>query len=281
MLPNFVVIGGLKCGTTSLHYYLSLHPEIFTSREKELNFFVKSRNWDRGVGWYRSNFVAKSAGGYKAFGEASPFYTSYPENDGVPRRMHSVIPGAKLIYVVRNPVERILSQYQHWVALRREDRPIQEALKDFATSHFVSCSRYAMQLQQFLEYYPAARILVVASEDLKLKRGETLQEIFRFLEVDGSFTSSKFARVRYQAVDQRRKTWLGLLLAPLTEMKLVQKLPPPVAWRIRYLPYFPFATRVEQPVLDESFRRELVDFLRPDIDQLQALTGRDLRHWVS
>jgi hypothetical protein len=281
MLPTFVVIGGLKCGTTSLHYYLSLHPEIFTSREKELNFFVKNRNWDRGVGWYQSNFVANRAGGYKAFGETSPFYTSYPENAGVPRRMHSVIPDARLIYVVRDPVERMLSQYQHWVALRREDRPLREALEDFATSPLLACSRYSMQLQQFLEYYPAGRILVVTSEDLKLKRVETLQEIFRFLKVDGSFASTKFDVVRYQAMDQRRKTRLGLLLSPLTEMEIIQRLPPPIAWRIRYLPYFPFATRVEKPILDDSFRREIVDFLRPDIDQLQVLTGRDLRHWYS
>jgi hypothetical protein len=281
MLPSFVVIGGLKCGTTSLHYYLGLHPEIFMSREKELNFFVAERNWDLGVAWYRSNFVAERAGTHKALGETSPFYASYPSNTGVPRRMHSVIPDAKLVYVVRNPIQRALSQYQHWVALRREDRSLEEALGDLATSPLIQWSRYYLQLQQFLEYYPQTRILVVTSEDLLLKRAETLRAIFRFLEVDDSFTSTRFDVVRYQAADQRRKTWLGLLLSPLTEMEVVRKLPPPIAWRIRYLPYFPFATRVEKPVLDESLRREILDFLRSDIDQLQAFTGRDLRYWYA
>jgi hypothetical protein len=281
MLPSFVVIGGLKCGTTSLHYYLGLHPEIFMSREKELNFFVAERNWDLGVAWYRSNFVAERAGTHKALGETSPFYASYPSNTGVPRRMHSVIPDAKLVYVVRNPIQRALSQYQHWVALRREDRSLEEALGDLATSPLIQWSRYYLQLQQFLEYYPPTRILVVTSEDLLLKRAETLRAIFRFLEVDDSFTSTRFDVVRYQAADQRRKTWLGLLLSPLTEMEVVRKLPPPIAWRIRYLPYFPFATRVEKPVLDESLRREILDFLRSDIDQLQAFTGRDLRYWYA
>ena len=138
-----------------------------------------------------------------------------------------------------------------------------------------------MQLRQFLEYYPRARIHVVTSEALKLERGETLRGIFRFLEVDDSFTSSKFDGVRYQAADQRRKTWLGLLVSPLTELEIVQKLPPPIAWRVRNLPYFPFATRVEKPELDPSLRRELVDFLRPDIDELQTFTGMNLRHWCS
>jgi hypothetical protein len=99
------------------------------------------------------------------------------------------------------------------------------------------------------------------------------------LEVDDTFTSPKFDVVRFRAADQRRKTWLGLRLLPLTEMAIIQKLPPPLAWRIRFLPYFPFATPVAKPILDPSFRRALLDYLRPDIDQFEALTGRDFRQW--
>ena len=83
MLPNLVVIGAQKCGTSGLHYQLSLHPEIWMSRPKELNFFIEERNWSRGQDWYRHCFDARA----KVRGESSPNYTAYPQHLGVPERM--------------------------------------------------------------------------------------------------------------------------------------------------------------------------------------------------
>ncbi len=74
----------MKCGTTSLYYYLNCHPEIFMSREKELNFFVKEKNWPKGIGWYQSQFRSKA----KIQREASPSYTSFPQWKGVPERIY-------------------------------------------------------------------------------------------------------------------------------------------------------------------------------------------------
>ncbi len=96
MLPNLIIIGAQKCATTSLHYYLSLHPHIFMSREKELNFFIFERNSHKGIEWYKSNFVIKA----NISGESSPDCTNYPFFDGVPERMYSVVPKAKLIYII-------------------------------------------------------------------------------------------------------------------------------------------------------------------------------------
>ena len=81
-LPNLIVIGGQKCATTSLHYYLNLHPQISMSREKELNFFSE-RNWHKGIEWYKSNFTGRT----KIHGESSPSYTNYPFNKEVPKRL--------------------------------------------------------------------------------------------------------------------------------------------------------------------------------------------------
>jgi len=108
-LPNLIIIGAMKCATTSLHYYLNLHPQISMSEEKELDFFIHKNNWHKGIEWYKTNFTGNAS----VYGESSPNYTKYPFFNGVPERMHAVVPDAKLIYVVRDPIERIISHYIH------------------------------------------------------------------------------------------------------------------------------------------------------------------------
>jgi len=91
-LPNLIVIGAQKSGTTSLHHYLSLHPEIMMSKHKELNYFNEELNWKKGLAWYKSHFIGEA----KIYGESSPHYTFYPLYKGVAQRMYSIIPEAKL-----------------------------------------------------------------------------------------------------------------------------------------------------------------------------------------
>ena len=133
-LPNLLVIGAGKCGTTSLHYYLGLHPQISMSYVKELNFFVKEHKWRRGVKWYQSNF----SGSARIYGETSPAYTNYPVFSGVPERIYSTLPLAKLIYLVRDPLKRIFSHYIQCYANRKEDRPFQVALQNFKSNPYVT-----------------------------------------------------------------------------------------------------------------------------------------------
>ena len=155
-LPNLVVIGAQKCGTSGLHYQLGLHPEIWMSRPKELNFFIEERNWSRGEDWYRAYFDARA----KVRGESSPNYTAYPQHLGVPERMRTLIPEAKLIYVVRDPLERIAAHWVHNFAKRREKGDLRATLTHANTS-YVMRSQYHMQLQQFLGHYPFEQTLVI------------------------------------------------------------------------------------------------------------------------
>jgi hypothetical protein len=108
-LPSLIVIGAQKCGTSSLHAYLDAHPEIAMSTPKELDFFGGPgfANWERGVDWYRAQFDPEAP----VRGESSPSYTAYPFVVGTPERIHALVPGAKLIYMVRDPIERLLSQW--------------------------------------------------------------------------------------------------------------------------------------------------------------------------
>src|SRR5688500_4466677 len=118
--PNLIVIGGLKCGTTSLHHYLNLHPQIAMSRPKELNFFVEELNWELGTDWYTSHFDPAA----DVRGETSPHYTNRPRFEGVAERIAESAPGARLIYMVRDPIKRLLSHYVHNVAGGYEQRSL-------------------------------------------------------------------------------------------------------------------------------------------------------------
>src|SRR5215211_1496876 len=152
-LPNLIVIGGLKCGTTSLHHYLNLHPQVEMSRPKELNFFVAELNWPLGADWYASHFEASAP----IRGESSPHYTNRPRFNGVAARMRSVLGEPGLIYMVRDPLDRMLSHYIHNVAGGYEDRPLTEALAD-PHSSYVARSRYFFQLEPYLEAFGGRRI---------------------------------------------------------------------------------------------------------------------------
>jgi hypothetical protein len=179
-LPNFIVIGAMKSGTTSLYQYLKNHEQVFMPTVKELDFFVAESNWSRGLGWYRHQF--RAAGGALARGEASTLYTQYPTHDGVPERIARVLPGARLVYVVRDPVERMRSHYQHFLLTGAEERPPEEALLENPV--YLECSRYAMQLEQYLDHFPREQILILTSEALRLDRRATVRQVYEFIGVD-------------------------------------------------------------------------------------------------
>ncbi len=283
LLPNLVIIGAMKSGTTSLHSYLDLHPQIFMSRIKELNFFVEEENWSRGLEWYKSNFEQPA----QIIGESSPNYTKYPFFKGVAQRMHSLIPDAKLIYIVRDPIKRIVSHYIHRVADGLEKRSFTEALADdWQTNHVITSSQYYRQLEQYLEYYSPDRILVISLEDLardsqpnaKAQGINTLRSVFQFLEVDSDFQHEDFAQVLHSSgAKLKALTPLGASLSTLPGGKLMQSALFRIVGGARASRWL--YRRIEQPVLDESLRQKLVDFLAEDVAKLRSFTGRSFADW--
>jgi hypothetical protein len=112
MLPNFIIIGAMKCGTTSLYYQLSEHKEVKMSIQKETNFFIRKRDfekgrYEKGRDWYESCFPE----GGMARGECSPNYTKVHLFPGVAQRMQELLPDVRLVYMVRDPIERLVSHY--------------------------------------------------------------------------------------------------------------------------------------------------------------------------
>lgn len=246
------------------------------SREKELNFFIQEYNWHKGIKWYTSKFTGK----VKVHGESSTNYTFYPLFDRVPKRMYSVIPEAKLIYILRDPVDRIISHYIQYYAFGRENRKISEALSNLGTNNPYICrSKYYMQLKQYLNYFSGSNILIITMEELYKYRYHTLQKIFRFLDVDDFLYSKKFTNIRHKSISKRRKTRIGLILSQLPGMNILGRFPSEIRWQVEKLLYLPFSQRIPYPTLKATLRQELSEHLKDDINHLREYIGCDFEGW--
>jgi hypothetical protein len=198
-IPNFLVIGAMKAGTTSLYHYVKIHPQVFMPPAKELDFFVEELNWRRGLEWYKRQFE-RGTHDMVALGEASTSYTMYPHYQGVPERISKHLPDVRLIYVVRSPIERIRSHYQHNVISGTERRSIDEAV--FENPAYVDYSRYAYQIEQYLEYFSRDRLLIITSEQLGRARLAAARSVYEFLGVDPGFIPPNLGHDFYRS-DER------------------------------------------------------------------------------
>jgi hypothetical protein len=204
-LPNFLIIGAQKAGTTALYSYLRRHPAILGPPWKEVSFF--DRHFWRGEAWYRGHFpnklhalsVRRRTGSEPIVGEASPSYLFHPL---APERAARLLPGLRVIALVRNPVDRALSHYNHEVALGREPLAFEGALEQEEQrmegeldrmldpkyfSHawwnftYLSRGRYAEQLERWLEFVPRERLLILPSDDLLEQPSRTYAQVLEFL----------------------------------------------------------------------------------------------------
>jgi len=274
-LPNLIVIGGLKCGTTSLHHYLNLHPEIGMSRPKELNFFVSELNWELGADWYRSHFPA----GLPVRGETSPHYTNRPRFGGVAERMRETLPDeARVIYMVRHPIDRLLSHYLHNVGGGYESRELAEAVAE-PQSSYVQRGLYAFQLDPYLETFGSERILVVSREELGRDRDSTVRRVFSFAGVDETFTSPEFDREwetgsgkgsgGFRAMD-RAVRMPGLRAID----RNFDRLPERMRWLVEKMVHDPQSGEASKPELQPELREQLAALFRPDAAKLEGTVGR-------
>lgn len=274
-LPNLLVIGAAKGGTTSLHYYLSLHPDIQMAREKELHFFSDEACWAKGPDWYRSHFDPR----YPVRGESSVSYTFFPRRLGVPERIRSVVPEAKLIYILRDPIERLVSAYVHRYSEQKEHRPLEEALRELEGNSLVEGSSYFFQLQQFVPFFPPAQILILVLEELRADRRRVLSEVFEFLGVDSSFDSPGFDVIKHRSRFKRRKGRIGMALWRFSHTRVARVLPPDARREIGKVLYRPFSKEIEPPRMSDATRARLRECLLPDVERLRAHTGKAFSEW--
>jgi hypothetical protein len=281
MLPNLVIIGAAKCGTTSLHDYLGSHPQVSMAAaengaSKELRFFWR-KDWRDHVDWYARQFDD-----LPVRGEATPGYTYYPLVTGVPEHMHALIPDAKLIYLVRDPIDRIRS---HWVQRYwgGDRRSFADWMREYdRTDNLLVCaSRYATQLERYLRWFPPERLLVIDQHDLKHRRSATLAQVFEFLDLDPALPRSGFAEERNRGADKRAPgrlsgpivDWLGSPGGVVASVRT--RIPKSVRTQARRA----LSHDVRFPVIDPPLRARLTELLAPEVARLRALTGKRFASW--
>lgn len=199
-LPNYVIVGAAKAGTTSLWAYLKEHPQVEAPITKEIAYF--DVNYHRGIDWYRMHFplASKDAGHSTQTGEATPYYLYHPH---APRRMAQIVPRAKIVMLLRNPVDRAFSHYQLKIKRRQEPLSFDEAiaaeterlageveklLRDdryYSTAHdrysYLDRGRYAEQIERWQKFFPAEQILILEASDLFKRTAETYAQVLDFL----------------------------------------------------------------------------------------------------
>lgn len=283
-LPTFFIIGAAKAGTTSLHYYLDQHPEIQMSAVKEPHFFAGPEN---GIPFPperiadRADYERLFDPSFPVRGEASPSYTNFPRRSGVPERIKGLVPDAKLIYLVRDPVERTVSHYQHAIAAGKETRLLRQALQGLDDpSCYLAChSLYGRQLELYLECFSGDDIRVIDQAELLGEREPTLRSLFAFLGVEETFTSERFEKELWKTSERR--------VSPPGHAGLIAKF---IAPRTRWIPARlrrsmrrsyerAFWRPLEAPVLDDATRTQLQEFFAPDAARLRELTGKPFSDW--
>ncbi len=275
-LPNVVIIGAPKCGTTSLHYYLNLHPQVIMSRQKELNFFIEEKNWKKGIKWYRKQFNGEA----DVFGEASPLYSNCIQYKKVPQKMQRLIPDARLIYVLRDPIQRILSHYTHAYARGLEKRSLQEALHPLDDSNpYLAFSKYALQLDAYMFYFPINRILILTAEELLKKRDLVMKSVFEFIGVNGQFSSPSFQRLKNTVQEINYQSRFAQRLAKLMENDLIRIIPETMRGRLAKSAFSPFKRRISKPNLDRDSRDKIKKYIMLDLQRLMEITQRRFEEW--
>src|SRR4051794_2527296 len=207
-LPTFFIIGAAKAGTTSLHFYLDQHPEVQMSVDKEPHYFAGTATdipYPMGRVDSLEDYERLFDASAPMRGEASPSYAAFPRRQGVPERIKEMVPESRFIYLVRDPIARTVSHYQHAVAAGNEKRPLGEALADAEDPYsYLTCqSFYARQLRHYLEHFPQERVMVINQSELLRERRPTLRRAFSFLGVDEGFDSPRFEEELLKS-EQRR-----------------------------------------------------------------------------
>jgi hypothetical protein len=285
VLPNFFVIGAAKCGTTSLALYLAQHPEIHLPSVIEPRFFAApdpERPFPGGRVGVLAEYEALFETDAPLRGEVCGAYSQHPWRPGVARRIHALVPHARFVYLVGDPIKRVESHYVQTVAEEHETRPIAEALGDIERDrHPAICpGRYAQQLEQYLRYFSEDRVLVVDQDDLREHRQATLSYIFSFLGVDADFRSVAFAQTRNRSADHRQLSsgLYGRLRAGRLRTAL-RTLPPTLRGPLLAPLRRALAHEVVRPSLDAVLRERLEAHFGPEVARLRQLTGKSFAGW--
>lgn len=268
-LPNFLIVGAMRSGTTTLFHHLSQHPQAFLPPQKEVHFF--DLNYNKGVTWYEKQF--SGAKGQKVIGEGTQTYMYLPE---VAPRIAALLGDIKLIAILRNPVERAYSHYWHNRSRGIDPLPFAEAiaaeserLKAGDPSRrmfsYVDRGRYVHQLRRLCEHFSRENLHVILFDDLKKSPMETFQTLCGFLGIDTTFVPpdidesiNQFVKFRSVTIRERTLAFPSLIRSIIGKFNTV---------KMKYEP------------MEDAIVEQLHSTFREDNLTLQSWLGRDLSFW--
>lgn len=298
-LPNFLIIGAAKSGTTSLYRYLQQHPQIYMNVKEPSFFALEGQDVHYAGPGDQDGFVRKivttlddyealfqGVKDERAYGEASVLYLYCPEAVG---RIRHYIPDVKIIAILRNPIDRAFSSYNH---LRRDGR---EPLSDFIQAlqvedervaanwqhqwHYTRLGFYYTQLKRYFDLFPTEQIAVYTYDEFQNRPADALRDIFRFLGVDTDFVPDVSTKYNISGVPKSRT-----LQTFLTKPGFIKNV---------FKPFIPLSVRRQmgtkirtwnvettRPQLSIEARDYLLQLYRDDILQLESLIQRDLSAWL-
>ena len=267
--PDFIIIGAMKSATSTLHTQLSLQSGIFMTTPKEPNYFSDDEEYARGERWYGSLFSkAKSS---DLCGESSTHYTKLPTYPLTVERMARSLENPKLIYVMRHPIDRLVSHYMHQWSQNIIKCDINEAIDQYP--ELINYSRYAMQLQPYFDEFGMQNVLPVFSEKLSVSPGKQLNRVAGFIGYEGSMEwhydlkQQNVSKERIRAfpgyaffIQSNAMTWLRRRFIPQFVRNKIKKQ----------------LTMNDRPVIADYQLHRLTDLFNSDLKQLSPWLGADV-----
>ena len=280
-LPNLIVIGAMKSGTTSIHDYLNQHPDIYMSETKEIDFFIEEKNWNKGVKWYKNNFFSNST----ICGESSQNYSKrHHFKPGVPKKIYELIPDTRIIYLVRDPIQRIVSHYHEAL---EGGYPPKEGLNQYLTknpedNHYILTSSYYYQISAYLEFFPKDKILIISLDSLRSHRLETMNKIFRFLNLSECNDNSLFDFTRNTSETKRSKNIVGNFLYGQSSSNFRKIFPRDLKDHIKSNKFTKYLTTnpIKREEITEDTFSLLAKYLQEDVDKFRRFTGYSFSDWI-
>ena len=267
-VPDFIIIGAMKCATSTLHEQLAAQPGFFMSTPKEPCFFSDDEVYARGLDWYGDLFAAAGPG--DLCGESSTHYTKLPTYPQTVERIARHVPHARLIYVMRDPIERLVSQYVHEWTERTVDGPIDAALQRYP--RLVDYGRYALQLRPYFEAFGRERVLPVFQESLRARGQQELDRVCEFLGYPGRPQwREDLGQVNVSAQRLRQSAWRDRVInLPGLRQARRALVPRAVRERVKRL------WMLDRPRLSDASLRMLREVYDSDLAELGSWLGVDL-----
>lgn len=269
------IIGAMKCGTSSLFAYLSQHPDVLGCSIKEPQFFTNEL--EKGYDWYLQLWD-KDLRQDKILLEASTNYTKMPVFPNAAERIAGFVretnADAKFIYIMRNPVDRIESQYTHALSSGWSSHTIEQVVD--CDSEYIELSRYAKQLDVYYEMFPADDILLLNFQDLIEEPAAVIHKICSFLDIDGSCDFEKPGRAYNRNKDRRSNRGLNALLDNVPLLRSLGEIFPK---RLRTSIANVLSKKVAPVSLSDDQRNQVLDHLKEDLTRLESKYKVDISRW--